>query len=94
MIGKRWMIFLLAVGVAVGSVATAISGTEDVPRMDKETLKGMLDNSDVLIVDVRTGKDWDASEFKIKNAKRMDPGEVDSWKGQLRKDKTLVLYCA
>ena len=90
MTGRLWMLVLL---LAV-SVATTVAGAEEVPRMAKEELKGMLDSPDVVIVDVRTGKDWDASEFKVKSAKRMDPSDFDSWKGELPKDKTIVLYCA
>jgi rhodanese-related sulfurtransferase len=89
MISKRWIFVLLAVGIA-----TAAASAEEVPRMTKEELKGMLDNPDVVIVDARAGKDWAASEFKVKGARRMEPDEFDSWKGDLPKDKTMVLYCA
>jgi rhodanese-related sulfurtransferase len=48
----------------------------------------------VIILDVRTGIDWRASEFKIKGAVRASSDNVDSWAAKYAKDKTLVLYCA
>ena len=66
----------------------------DVPRMSKETLKEKLGDPDVIILDVRTGSDWKASEFKIKGAVRADSDNVDSWAAKYAKDKTLVFYCA
>ncbi len=66
----------------------------DVPTITKEELKAQLDNSDVMILDVRTGTDWKSSEFKIKGALRADPNEFDSWSTTYPKDKTLILYCA
>ena len=66
----------------------------DVPRMSKEALKEKLGDPDVIILDVRTGSDWKASEFKIKGALRVSSNNVDSWSAKYSKDKTLVLYCA
>ena len=66
----------------------------DVPRMTKEDLKTKLGNNDVIVLDVRRGKDWTASEFKIQGAVRTDPSDFNAWKDQFAKDKTLVLYCA
>ncbi len=66
----------------------------EVPRMTKEELKAMLGNPDVVIVDVRLGKDWKASESKIKGAVREEPKKAKSWAGKYDKDKTYVLYCA
>jgi hypothetical protein len=66
----------------------------EVPRMSKETLKEQLGDPDVIILDVRTGTDWKASEFKIKGAVRADSDNVDSWAARYAKDKTLVFYCA
>ena len=41
-------------------VLTGISMTaaKDVPIMTKEELKAQMDSSDVMILDVRLGKDW------------------------------------
>lgn len=94
MIRRRWMAVLLLVGLVAGFALAATAGTEDVPRITKEKLKEMSGNPDLVILDVRIGKDWDASEFKIKGAVREDPEKIDEWKDKLSKEKTIVLYCA
>jgi predicted sulfurtransferase len=80
---------LLMVGVFTTSVLSA-----DAPRMTKEELKALLGQPDLIIIDVRTGSDWTASDLKIKGAVREDPENIESWANKYAKDKTLVLYCA
>ncbi len=70
----------------------SMSDAKDVPIMTKEELKAQMDSSDVMILDVRKGKDWKSSEFKIKGASRADPKELDNWAETYPKDKTFVLY--
>ena len=82
------------IGVATLCMLTQLAIAAEVPRMTKEELKSKLDNPDVVIVDVRVGKDWKGSEFKIKGAVRENPSELSSWAEKYPKDKTLVLYCA
>jgi hypothetical protein len=94
MICKRWMAVLLAVVMVAGFAVAAVAATEDAPRITKEELKGMLGKPELVLLDVRRGKDWDSSEFKIKGAVREDPSKIDEWKGKVDKGKTLVLYCA
>jgi hypothetical protein len=65
-----------------------------VEKMTKEELRAKLGSPDVVIVDVRLGKDWKASEEKIKGAVRVDSAEVEGLAGKYDKDKTLVFYCA
>ena len=67
---------------------------DDIPLMTKDELKAILDAEDVTILDVRLGKDWKSSEFKIKGAIRTDPKQIDKWSENLRKENRLVLYCA
>ncbi len=64
------------------------------PRMTKDDLKAMLGNPDLVIIDVRYGKDWTDSNLKIKGAVREDPDAFNSWANKYPKDKTLVFYCA
>ena len=78
--------------VVVGCTMFERSG--DAPRMTKEKLKGMLGNADLLIIDVRYGKDWTESDLKIRGAIREDPQAFDSWASKYPKDRTLVFYCA
>jgi rhodanese-related sulfurtransferase len=74
--------------------ALSLALSADVTRMTKDELKTLIDKGDVMVVDVRTGRDWKASEFKIHTAVREDPGQVASWANKYSKDNTLVLYCA
>ena len=87
----RRLVLLLTLLFALGAVSVAWS--EDL-IMDKDALNAMLSESDLVVLDVRTGKDWTSSEFKIKNAMRAPVGEYKDWSASLAKDKTLVTYCA
>lgn len=62
--------------------------------MSQEKLLNQLDSDAVIIIDVRTGGDWEDSDIKIKGAIRENPKKLESWIGKYPKDKTLVLYCA
>ena len=64
-----------------------------VPKMDKDELKAMLGSENLVVLDVRLGKDWSSSEFKIKDAVRVDNGDL-SVADKYPKDSTFVLYCA
>ena len=67
---------------------------QDVPRLDKDTLKSWLADPQVIVLDVRQPKDWDGSNKKIKGAVRQEPNEVKTWAAGLPKDQKIVLYCA
>jgi rhodanese-related sulfurtransferase len=65
-----------------------------VQKITVDQLNAMLTNPDVAIIDVRTGIDWNSSEWKIKGAVREDPFDTDTWAKKYPKDKTIVVYCA
>jgi rhodanese-related sulfurtransferase len=91
---KRTLMIVL-LGVFIVSVGcTKIHSSKDVPRITKEELKAKLGSPDLVLIDVRTGSDWEKSDEKITGALRMDPENVDTWVGTLPKDKEIVLYCA
>ncbi len=66
---------------------------DSVPTMNKDELKSQLGTENLVILDVRTGKDWSSSEFKVQGAIRVD-GKDLSAVNNYSKDKTFVLYCA
>lgn len=66
----------------------------NVGKMTKEELKNIMDKDNVTILDVRKGRDWSSSEFKIKGAVRVDLKNIVTDAKQFPKDQTLVLYCA
>ncbi len=90
---KRLVIGTLLILFMVGGCTTLAKST-DISRMTKEELKVKLGNPDLIVIDVRLGKDWTGSDLKIKGAVREDPQALDSWAKKYPKDKTLVFYCA
>ena len=86
--------FLIILPLLMLLTGISSSAAKDVPMMTKEELKAQLDNPDIMILDVREGRDWKSSEFKIKGASRADPNEFEKWAETYPKDKTLILYCA
>lgn len=90
---KALILFVMAAVIPVMSAVLGISA-DTVKLMNKGELKGLLGSSDVVILDVRRGRDWSSSEFKIKGAKRAAPQDFEQWEDRYPKDKTLVLYCA
>jgi rhodanese-related sulfurtransferase len=85
-------LLLSVIFVSAGSIAPVSAKSVDI--MTKEELKKELGNADLVILDVRSGKDWTSSEFKIQGAVRKNPSEFASWGSTFDKDKKLVLYCA
>ena len=85
---------ILTIVVLVFSCAAPAWSNTDAPLITKDKLKAMLDDTDVIILDVRRGSDWQSSEYKIKGAVYADPSNYSGWAETYPKDKTLVLYCA
>jgi hypothetical protein len=91
----QWMILVVLLGLIVAGLGVySAKAAEEASRMSKEELKGMLGSKELVVIDVRAGKDWDASEIKIKGAVREDPKNLDSWAAKYPKEMTLVFYCA
>jgi rhodanese-related sulfurtransferase len=65
-----------------------------VATMTTDELRAKLDSPEVVIVDVRLGKDWKASESKIKGAIRVEAEAIETLANTYSKDKTVVFYCA
>ncbi len=92
MIKRLFLATLLIFFTAEGCMM--LEKSVDAPRMTKDDLKAMMGNPDLLIIDVRYGKDWTDSGLKIRGAAREDPEAFDSWANKYPKNKTLVFYCA
>ncbi len=85
-------LFILLSFFLFASALPALAG--DVPTMSIDELKAQLDSDKIVILDVRSGRDWSSSEFKIKGAIRSPGKELPKWSASYAKDQTLVLYCA
>ena len=88
---KIWFVML---AVTFFLPMPAVASADTVSVVTKETVKEWMDIKPVTILDVRQGRDWTASEFKIMTARRVDPGNFNAWKDTFPKDTRLVLYCA
>jgi len=91
----------VSISIVLGVLASVLIGmpmeaesADTVPTMTQEQAKSMLGNPEVIFVDVRAPKDWDASGSKIKGAEREDPSNISSWAEKYPKEKTLLFYCA
>jgi hypothetical protein len=67
---------------------------EIVPRMTKDELKARLGSPGLIVLDVRTDRDWSKSELKIHGALRESPKAFEQWAGKYSRGNTFVLYCA
>ena len=86
---------LLKVWLVLNMLSLAILApvfAQNVPRMTKVELHGMLGDSSVVVLDVRESQNWQDSEIKIKGAIRGHPDKINSWIDEYPKQKTLVLY--
>jgi rhodanese-related sulfurtransferase len=81
----------LAAGLALW-IGAALA--DQAPRITAEELAAKLGSPDLVVVDVRTGKDWDAGKTKIKGAARQDPRAAADWAKTYDRSKLYVLYCA
>lgn len=89
-----WKFALVCSLVVTGALASVVLARGDVGLMTKEELRAQLGKPDVVVVDVRKGSDWRASEFKIKGAVRVEARQITSLAPRYDKGTTLVLYCA
>ncbi len=83
--GLSLILFFLFTGSVFASSVGLIS---------KEELKAELGSENVIVLDVRAGRDWSTSEFKIPGAIRASGNEFSNWADSYDKDKKIVLYCA
>lgn len=84
LIASLWICFFMV----------SIAFAEAIPRISGAELEELLDSESALPIDSRSGTDWRGSEFKIEEALRGTPENVESWIGSLPKEKKLVIYCA
>ena len=86
------MLVLSAVFLAIQFWGVANAADENIPRIEKDILKGWIGDPNVLVIDVRSDHDWKASDKKIKGAVRQGPTDVKGWASGLSKEKKIVLY--
>ena len=73
---------------------SGLVSADTIPLMTKDELKPRLGDAGIAILDVRAGRDWKSSEFKIVGAVRVKPTAETEWVDRFDKNKTYVIYCA
>lgn len=93
--GRMSFLLVILCGILFSVASANAASPADVPRIDVDTLKGLLDGPEAApaVLDVRTGASWDDSEHMILSAIREDPGKVAGWAEKYAKEDTIVLYC-
>lgn len=87
---KKLILLLSFLFLSTGLQAVAA----EVPLMSKDELKAQISSETLVILDVRSGRDWSSSEFKIQGAIRAPGSKIGQWSKDYKKDQALVLYCA
>ena len=83
-----WLV-LLFIALALSDVHAG-----QVPRMDKDELKSILNTRNLILLDVRPTGQWAVSSRKLPGATHKDPYRARQWGKKLDKNKTVVTYCA
>jgi rhodanese-related sulfurtransferase len=87
---KKLLLFL--VSIICFTALPALAG--NVRLMTSTELKNMLGSKELVVLDVRSGRDWSTSELKITGAIRANGDDFNSWANSYPKEKKIVLYCA
>ncbi len=88
----RRLLMALLLWTFMASVWPLTGMAAEVSRISPQTLKGMLGNPQVLIIDVRVPASWAGSDRKIPGAVWYDPQQADVWGPTLPRGKKIVLY--
>ena len=87
---KIFISTLLLLVLTISSQAIA----SEVNLINKDQLKDQIGANNLIILDVRSGRDWNSSKMKIVGAIREEPGNIEAWASNYDQEKTIVLYCA
>ena len=91
---RNWLVLAAMAFLLIVPLSACLAQKEEAPRIDKDALKAMLGDANLVLIDVRTPNDWSAGDKKIKGAVRQDPNKVAQWGKTFPKDKQIVLYCS
>jgi len=95
----RWLLkgllfSLLVVALNQLMVPVGFSATDNVPVITVQELKAKMDKGDdLVVVDVRTGNDYEGSKIKMKGAVRISIVKIEERYRDLPMDKEIVTYC-
>ncbi len=90
---RIWLLPLIFLALAP-SPALSLAAEPEVKFVDVDTLKGMLGDSSLLIIDARHGTEWTKSDRKIEGAMRFSQDGIATWGPLLPKNRKIVMYCS
>ncbi len=91
---KRYYPFQASLVLLCVLLTSLTAFADSVPKMSVDELNSRLGTAETVILDVRSGRDWNAANTRITGSERVNPGEVGQWAENFPKGKTIVLYCA
>ncbi len=94
MFKKRFVLHLSFLTILFLFASSFVVVAASVPRISTDELKSHLGEDALLVLDVRSNRDWVGSAVKVVDAVRVDPGRVDQWASNYSKESKIVLYCA
>ena len=84
--------FTFVILLVVSGCANSPFADDAVPRISKEDVKVQMGKPNLILLDTRTGSDWNDSDQIIQGAKRADPKKFSEWEDVYPKDATIVFY--
>jgi hypothetical protein len=91
--GKKTILWICFVWLSLVAVDLVLAAVPQADKITKEELVPLLGRSDVVVVDLRFGRDWTDATLKIRCAVREDPMKPGMWIDKYPKEKMLVFYC-
>lgn len=91
----RFYLVLLVVGLSPGIAPKVCHAAGNITTITIQELKAKIDGADnIIILDVRSGEDYQASQFKITGAIRIPLDHLAARSKELSTEKVIVAYCA
>ncbi len=67
---------------------------DDIPRINKDKVLELMNQSDLMIIDSRNMKAYASSSKKIKDSERIELSKLGDFMAATPKNTTLVFYCS
>jgi rhodanese-related sulfurtransferase len=91
---KKYVLIPLVVALMLFTAQYVFPGSDEAPRITVQELKSKMDKGEeIVIIDVRTGLEYDRSKSKIKGSIRIPILQLAERSKELPKDKEIVTYC-
>lgn len=72
-----------------------VGAADGIPRISIQDLRGKMDRKEkIIILDVRTGEDYEASRYKIPGAIRVPIDRLKEQAQEFPKETEIITYCA